>query len=233
MHAVVMAAGEGRRLRPHTQRWAKAVLPIDGHPVLATLLRELAAAGLEQVWLVTGHLGEQVRALAGNGDAFGLDVRDVRQPSVQGSADAVARAVEAGAVTPLVVTAADTVFTRGDVRSFVEAFPTTDAAGAIAVRREPAPGLRRPAMRIREGWIERVRDDDAAGGLSGAPLWALDRLVVERLRCDREPYELENSFQAAIDAGEKICAIEIGKTRDLTDPLDLVEENFPYLGAWA
>jgi hypothetical protein len=65
--------------------------------------------------------------------------------------------------------------------------------------------------------------------LSGAPLWALDAPVVERLRCDREPYELENSFQAAIDAGAMIAAIEIGKTRDLTDPLDLVEENFPYL----
>jgi len=32
-----------------------------------------------------------------------------------------------------------------------------------------------------------------------------------------------------IDAGERVEAIEIGKTRDLTDPLDLVEENFPYL----
>ena len=224
-----MAAGEGRRLRPLTQRWAKAVLPIDGRPVLATLLRELAAAGLERVWLVTGYLGEQVRALAGDGAAFGLDVRDVRQPSVQGSADAVARAVEAGAATPLLVVAADTVFIRGDVRSFVEAFPNADATGAIAVRREPPPGARRPAIRIREGWIERVRDDDAGSGLSGAPLWALDRRIVERLRCDREPFELENSFQAAIDAGEKVRAIEIGKTRDLTDPLDLVEENFPYL----
>ena len=39
-----MAAGEGTRLRPLTERWPKPVLPIDGRPVLATLLRELAAA---------------------------------------------------------------------------------------------------------------------------------------------------------------------------------------------
>lgn len=224
-----MAAGEGRRLRPLTERWAKAVLPIDGRPVLATLFRELAAAGLQRVWLVTGYLGEQVRALAGEGKPFGLDVRDVRQPSVQGSADAVARAVEAGAAAPLIVSAADTVFRRGDVGGFAYAFVDSAAAGAIAVRREPPPGEGRPAIRIHEGWVERVRDDDAQSGLSGAPLWALDRPVVERLRCDHEPYELESSFQAAIDAGEKIRSIEIGKTRDLTDPLDLVEENFPYL----
>jgi hypothetical protein len=46
---------------------------------------------------------------------------------------------------------------------------------------------------------------------------------------DKPPYELENAYQSAIDDGELVIAVEIGKTRDLTDPLDLVEENFSYL----
>jgi glucose-1-phosphate thymidylyltransferase len=229
VEVVVMAAGEGRRLRPVTERWAKPVLPIDGRPVLATLLRELGAAGLGPVWLVTGHLGEQVRDLAGDGSAFGIEVRDVRQPEVEGSADAVARAFEAGAAVPFVVTAADTVFTSGDVALFVEAFRASGAAGAVAVRRDPPPGPGRRAILVREGWVERIGDDDPANPLAGAPLWALDTPVVERLRCDRAPYELENSFQAAVEAGARIAAVKIGKTRDLTDPLDLVVENFPYL----
>ena len=224
-----MAAGEGRRLRPLTERWAKPVLPIDGRPVVAALLRELAAAGSRHVWLVTGHLGEQVRALVGKGEAFAVEVHDVDQPSVAGSADAVARAVAAGAAPPFLVSAADTVFRHGDVASFVRRFLDAGAAGAIAVRRDPPPSEGRPGLRLRDGRVERVRDEAAGSGLSGAPLWALTRPIVERLRCDREPYELENSFQAAIDAGAMIAAIEIGKTRDLTDPLDLVEENFPYL----
>ncbi|HEX6663961.1 MAG TPA: sugar phosphate nucleotidyltransferase, partial [Gaiellaceae bacterium] len=93
MDAVVLAAGEGRRMRPITERWPKAVLPIGGRAVLAVLFRELAAAELETVWLVTGHLAEQVERLAGDGSAFGLDVRFVRQPQVLGSADAVRRAL--------------------------------------------------------------------------------------------------------------------------------------------
>ena len=84
-----MAAGEGTRLRPLTERWAKAVLPIDGRPVVAVLLRELAAAGCEGVWLVTRHLAEQVEELAGDGSAFGVLVKRVRQPEPLGSADAV------------------------------------------------------------------------------------------------------------------------------------------------
>src|SRR5919199_6307871 len=110
-----MAAGEGRRLRPLTERWAKPVLPVDGVPVLATLLRELAGAGCARVWLVAGHLAAQVERLAGDGSAFGVEVRAVRQPEPLGSADAVQRAVDAGAAPPLLVTAADTVYSRGDL----------------------------------------------------------------------------------------------------------------------
>jgi len=64
--AVVIAAGEGRRLRPVTERWPKPVLPIDGRPVIVTLLRALAEAGVERIWVVVGHLGDQVRALVGD-----------------------------------------------------------------------------------------------------------------------------------------------------------------------
>ncbi len=224
-----MAAGEGRRLRPLSERWAKPVLPIDGRPLLALLLRELAAADFERVWLVTGHLAEQVEKLAGDGSAFGLEVRFVRQPRVLGSADAVRRAVDAEATLPLLVSAADTVFFPGDIERFAKEFTNGDTAGAVAVRLSPAPGPGRNAVRSSDGRVERMRDDDPANPWSGAPLWALGQAVADRLCLDRPPYELENAFQSAIDAGETVMAIEIGKTRDLTDPLDLVEENFPYL----
>ena len=74
-----------------------------------------------------------------------------------------------------------------------------------------------------------VRDDNPAGTWTAAPLWGLGAPVAERLCLDRPPYELGNAYQSAIDHGETILAIEIGKTRDWTYPLDLVKENFSYL----
>jgi NDP-sugar pyrophosphorylase family protein len=227
--AIVMAAGEGTRLRPLTERWPKPVLPIDGRPVLAVLLHDLAAAGLRHVWVVTGYLAEQVEKLAGDGAAFGLEVRFVRQPGVLGSADAVRRALEGGARAPVLVSAADTVYTRGDVARFAAEFDDSDAAGAVAVRTDPPPGLDRQAVRRNGARIESLRDDDPQNPWSAAPLWGLGPAVVERLCLDSPPYELEHAFQAAIGSGATVIAVEIGKTRDLTYPLDLVEENFPYL----
>jgi len=229
MQAIVVAAGEGLRLRPISARWPKAILPIDGRPVVASLLRQLVAADVRRVWLVIGRLGDQIEALVGTGRAFGVEITYVRQPRVLGSADAVARAVRAGAELPALVVAADTLFRHGDVGAFAAAFAAADAEGAIAVRRDPPPGPARAAVRAVDGLVERVADEDPANPLSGAPLWALGASVAERLCRDREPFELANAYQAAVDAGARIAAVEIGETRDLTDPLDLVEENFPYL----
>jgi NDP-sugar pyrophosphorylase family protein len=231
MHAVVMAAGEGSRLRPMTELWPKPILPIDGRPVIATLLRELAAAGCARVFVVTGHLAEQVEELVGNGSGFALDVRYTRQPGVLGSADTVQRALEAGAEPPLLVTAADTVYTPGDLGRFVEA--ARGVAGALAYRREPAPAPpHRNAVRVVEGRVERVLDDDPANPKSAAPLWVLGPELVQFLAgLPGPPFELSRALQQAIDAGLAIAGVEIGPTRDLTHPVDLVKENFSYLGS--
>jgi mannose-1-phosphate guanylyltransferase len=216
------------RLRPVTERWPKPVLPIDGRPVVATLLHELRRAGCERVWVVTGHLAEQVERLVGAGSAFGVEVRTARQPGVLGSADAVQRGIHAGAGVPCLVLAADTVFRPGDVELFRRTFAESGAAGAVAVRTDPPPGPGRHAVEVRDGRVAAI-GAEASGDLSGAPLWGVGPAVVERLCLDREPYELENAYRAALAAGETILGVTIGKTRDLTDPLDLVEENFPYL----
>jgi NDP-sugar pyrophosphorylase family protein len=228
-----MAAGEGTRLRPLTERWPKPVLPIDGRPVVATLLRELAAFGFELVVVVTGYLAEQVEELIGDGAAFGLEVRYARQPGVLGSADTVRRALAAGAEPPMVVTAADTVYRTGDVRRFAEAFERSGAAGAIAVRRDPRPddSHRRP-VQIERGRVLRVINHDPANPLSAAPLWALGPELVPLLDgLSGPPFELAELYQTALGSGLEIAGLEIGTTRDLTHPEDLIRENFAYLSS--
>ncbi len=128
-----MAAGPGSRLRPLTERWPKPVLPIDGRPVVVTLVHELAAAGCSVLTVVNA----------------------------------------AG-----------------------------DADGAIAVH-----GSFRP------------------------PLWLLGARLARFLEPlpGKPPYELGHVFDNAVAAGVTVSAVEVGATRDLTTPDDLVRENFGYL----
>lgn len=217
-----MAAGEGTRLRPITDRYAKPVLPIDGRPVIVSLLHELRAAGVSQVHVVVGYLGGQIRTLL---DGFPADLRFVEQAEALGSGDAVGRAE---ATPPYLVVAADTLFAGGDVGRFVGA---AGVDGAIAVRKVPAPDpTHRHGVEIENGRVVRFHANDSEW--SGAPLWLVGPVVHARVleRPGQPPWELGTAFQQAVDAGVVVRAVEIGPTRDLTRPLDLVEENFGYVG---
>jgi CTP:molybdopterin cytidylyltransferase MocA len=189
-----MAAGEGLRLRPLTERWPKPVLPIDGRPVIVTIVHELAAAGCTPIVVVTGHLAAQVEALV---EPLPYDVHFVRQPPGQGSADAVKRAE---AAPPYVVTAADTVFAPGDVGRFAAAAAAHDGAYAMH-------------------------------GEHRLPLWLLGAAVAQWLDPlpGQPPYELLEVFRLAVDAGADVSAIQVGRTRDLTSPVDVMDANFDYL----
>jgi dTDP-glucose pyrophosphorylase len=233
---VVLAAGEGRRLRPLTERWPKPILPIDGRSVIATLLLELRAAGLFEVMVVVGHLAEQVECLLGDGSGFGLSIRYATQPTPDGSADAVRRALDAGAEPPLLVAGADTVFSGGDIRAAAAAWSASGAPGGVGVR-PVAPdelGHRAPVR----AWRGRVtalggEADDRAGArkLAAAPLWFLDDGFADRLEgLPGPPYELAEAGRRLLEAGETMLALELGSTRDITHPEDVIRHNFPYLG---
>lgn len=213
-----MAAGKGKRLRPVTEQWPKPVLPIDGRPVVATLVRDLSAAGCTHVTVVTGHLAEQVETLLGDGADFGVPITYARQPAPDGSADAVRRALADGAQLPALVTGADQVFTMGTIDWFLQEWD--GAPGAIAARRG------RPPVDAR---LAKVFVD--AEELTSVPLWGLGAELVPFLDdLSGPPYELADAFGRALDAGGEVRGVVVPGTRDLTHVVDLIRHNFPYLG---
>jgi UDP-N-acetylglucosamine diphosphorylase / glucose-1-phosphate thymidylyltransferase / UDP-N-acetylgalactosamine diphosphorylase / glucosamine-1-phosphate N-acetyltransferase / galactosamine-1-phosphate N-acetyltransferase len=218
-----MAAGEGTRMRPLSERWPKPILPVDGRPVIATLLRELRGAGCERVTVVTGHLADQVEALLGDGSGFGLELAYVRQPRADGSADAVRRALDGGAQTPTIVVGADNVFVPGSVARFVAEWGS--APGALAAR----VGGSKAGMRIDAGLVTSVVDSNATD-LTSLPLWGLGAELVPLFEgLSGPPFELKDVYERAIERGFEVRGVVLPGTRDLTRPVDLITENFSYL----
>lgn len=62
--ALILAAGKGERLRPHTARTPKALLPVLDRPILELILGQLAAAGIERVGINAFHHADQILAFA-------------------------------------------------------------------------------------------------------------------------------------------------------------------------
>jgi len=75
-HVVLLGAGSGTRLRPHTDHRPKCAIELGGEPLAVRMLRQLAARGASMATVVIGHCAERARALIG-GRVRGLEIRFV------------------------------------------------------------------------------------------------------------------------------------------------------------
>ena len=89
LKAVVLAAGEGSRMRPLTYTRPKAMLPIANKPILEHLLVEAGKAGIREFILVVGYHDEQVRSYFGKGQKWGVNIDYCSQHRQLGTADAL------------------------------------------------------------------------------------------------------------------------------------------------
>lgn len=87
--AIILAAGRGKRLRPHTDETPKPMLSVNGRPMIETVFLALKACGVKEVCIVINHLGEQIKEFAGDGNQWQLDISFVYQEKLMGTADAV------------------------------------------------------------------------------------------------------------------------------------------------
>ena len=67
MKAVILAAGEGKRLRPITSSRPKPLIPIAGKPLLEHTILGLKAAGIDEVLLIVGYKEQLIKDYFGNG----------------------------------------------------------------------------------------------------------------------------------------------------------------------
>lgn len=80
MKAVVLAGGEGTRLRPLTFTRPKPMLPLGPNPIIHYVLSHLAKNGFEDIIVVPGYLQDQVMGYVGDGSKFGLRTTYVVEP---------------------------------------------------------------------------------------------------------------------------------------------------------
>jgi MurNAc alpha-1-phosphate uridylyltransferase len=80
MQAMILAAGRGERMRPLTDSTPKPLLPVAGKPLIIWHLERLARAGFREVVINHAHLGDQIEALLGAGDAWNLRIRYSAEP---------------------------------------------------------------------------------------------------------------------------------------------------------
>ena len=76
---MILAGGEGTRLRPYTTVLPKPLMPIGDRPVLDIVVRQLKAHGFERITIATGYLAELIEAFFRDGESYGIPIDYFRE----------------------------------------------------------------------------------------------------------------------------------------------------------
>ncbi len=86
---VIMAGGQGTRLRPHTDNCPKPLLPVAGRPVLEHIIQRAIAAGFTRFTITVHYLGHMIEAYFGDGRQWGVQIDYLREETPLGTAGAI------------------------------------------------------------------------------------------------------------------------------------------------
>jgi MurNAc alpha-1-phosphate uridylyltransferase len=94
MNAMILAAGRGERLRPHTDTCPKPLLEVKGKPLISYHFEALAKAGIKQVVVNVSWLGDKIEETMGSGKQFGLEIVYSREAQALETAGGIVHALE-------------------------------------------------------------------------------------------------------------------------------------------
>jgi dTDP-glucose pyrophosphorylase len=227
-HAVVLAAGRGTRLGDLTANAPKPLLMVAGRSILVRILVGLIRAGIDDVAIVTGYLGDRIEAEIGNGAASGLSVTYFRQEQFDGTAHAIALARQHLGDERFVFAWGDILVRPENFRTVVRRSRLADAVIAVNEVDDPWAGAAvyvDDALRVTR-IVEKpapgtstTRWNNAGFGVLGPEIWPLiDRLAPS----SRGEYELPQAISALIDSGANVAACPVeGPWFDIGTPEQL------------
>jgi dTDP-glucose pyrophosphorylase len=87
---MIMAGGQGSRLRPHTENCPKPMLPVDGKPMLEHIIERARGEGFHRFVLAIHYLGHMIEEYFGDGSRWRVKIEYLREQSPLGTAGAIA-----------------------------------------------------------------------------------------------------------------------------------------------
>lgn len=230
MKAVILAAGEGTRMRPLTIHRPKVMLPIGNRPLLQYVIEQVKNAGVDHVILVIGYHGDTIMEHFGEGERFGIKIDYVIQEEQLGTAHAI------GTARTLIderfmVLNGDLMVTTAQVRTLLE----RDEAAVMAAR-EVEDATQFGVLEVEGGLVVGLHEkpDKPPTNLVNAGIYVFEPEVfggIDRTPLSaREEYEITWTIQDMIDRGIHVgYQVLSGTWQDVGRPWELLDANREFL----
>jgi dTDP-glucose pyrophosphorylase/CBS domain-containing protein len=202
--AVIMAGGQGTRLRPYTQTIPKPMLRVAGRPILERLVLHLIGYGVKRVYLAVNYLSQQIEDHFEDGREFGCQIEYLREEEFLGTGGPLSLLPEAPA-DPLFVLNGDLV-TQCNLAEMLEHHQRCAALATL--------GVRRYVHQVPFGCVEtdgdrlkRIEEKPALTRLVNAGVYVLEPELLPRI--PKATFPITNLFEDCLGRGENLAVYEI------------------------
>ncbi|MGI9183418.1 MAG: sugar phosphate nucleotidyltransferase [Solirubrobacteraceae bacterium] len=184
MQALILAGGEGTRLRPLTSTIPKPVVPLVDRPFISYMLEWLRGHGVHETILSCGFMADGVRAVLGDGAGAGMRLRYVEEPEPLGTGGALKYAedmlderflmLNGDVLTDIDLTAQLCQHEETGARVTLALFPVEDPSAYGLVTRHPDTSVK--------AFVEKPRPDEIETNLISAGAYVIEREVLSQMR---------------------------------------------------
>ncbi|UCG09953.1 MAG: NTP transferase domain-containing protein [Dehalococcoidia bacterium] len=216
--AVILAAGEGQRLRPFTATKPKVMLTIAGKPILQYVVESLARRGIRNIVLVVGYRRQQIFDSVGSGEELGVEITYVTQEKQLGTAHALAQA-KAKVDKEFLVLPGDNLIDADTIACLESLTPD-----AMLVKRVDNP-LRYGVVTLAESAVKDITEKpkEAASNIVNTGIYAFTRKIFDFIESELDIPDVLNKM---IAQGHQVRARETDSTwLDVAYPWDILSLN--------
>src|SRR3954465_14078662 len=183
MQALILAGGEGTRLRPLTTTVPKPVVPLVDRPFIRFMIDWLHGHGVDDIVMSCGHLASGVRNVLGDGSALGIKLRYVEEPRPLGTGGALKYAEPLLGERFLMLNG--DVLTDIDLTAQIEQHERTGARATLALTPVEDPSAYGLVRTAKDGavteFVEKPSPDQIDTNHISAGAYVLERSVLELL----------------------------------------------------
>jgi glucose-1-phosphate thymidylyltransferase len=231
LKGLILSGGRGTRLRPITHTNAKQLVPVANKPVLFYGLEAMAQAGIGDVGIIIApETGDEIRAAAGNGSRFGVEITYIEQDEPAGLAHAVLTAEGFLGESPFVMYLGDNLL-RDGINDLVDTFRTEEPDALILLTPVPDPehyGVAELDNGRVARLVEKPREPQTDLALVG--VYMFTPAIFDAARSIepswRHELEITDAIQTLVDRGMRVDPhIVHGWWKDTGQVQDMLEAN--------
>ncbi|MCX7716981.1 MAG: sugar phosphate nucleotidyltransferase [Candidatus Sumerlaeaceae bacterium] len=203
--AVIMAGGEGKRLRPFTNSIPKPLLPIGRKPIAQLIVERLRDAGFGDIVMSLEYGADLIRAYFRDGSQFGVNIDYFIEPVKLGTAGCLSRIARLQS-SPFLVTNGD-ILTDLDYRALLDLHAASGAPLTLAVRRQELP-IPYGVVSVSDGQVISIEEKPRFDYWINAGVYALSPEALGHIP-STGPFDMTDLASALLTAGQPVRVHEI------------------------